>query len=154
MQVQSSHQSTSPDLIGDYCDGEMYHNHPLFSVNSSALQLMIYYDELELCNPLGSRRKKHKIGNDFLPFHINYLVVTSYAGAFYYLLGNLDPQFRSRIHNIQLLALAKYSTISEYGIDKILEPAIDDIRTLESVSLSLLPQPNAVCHPIYAQLAS
>ena len=67
------------------------------------------------------------------------------------LLGNLDPQFRSRIHNIQLLALAKYSTISEYGIDKILEPVIDDIRaarigelnTLVSVSL---PHSNAICH--------
>ena len=43
-----SHQSISPDLIGDYCDGKIYNNHPLFSVNSSALQLMIYYDELEL----------------------------------------------------------------------------------------------------------
>lgn len=63
--------------------------------------------------------------------------MSSYTGAFYYLLGNLDPQFRSRIHNIQLLALAKYSTISEYGIDKILEPAIDDIKVLESVSFKL-----------------
>ena len=27
-----------------------------------ALQINLYYDELELCNPLGSRRKKHKIG--------------------------------------------------------------------------------------------
>ena len=62
-----SHQSISPDLIGDYCDGKIYNNHPLFSVNSSALQLMIYYDELELCNPLG---KKHKIGNSVEHFNI------------------------------------------------------------------------------------
>lgn len=29
-----------------------------------SLQITLYYDELELCNPLGSHRKKHKIGID------------------------------------------------------------------------------------------
>ena len=56
-------------------------------------------------------------------------------GAFYYLLGNLHPRFRSRIDNIQLLALAKYSTVSKYGIDRILKPAIEDICKLESVCI-------------------
>ena len=27
------------------------------------VNLMLYYDELELCNPLGSRHKQHNIGN-------------------------------------------------------------------------------------------
>ena len=38
-----------------------------------------------------------------------------------------------KIHNIQLLLLAKYSTIPEFGIDWILEPIVEDIRKLESV---------------------
>lgn len=56
-----------------------------------------------------------------------------YSGAFYYLLGNMSQRFRSKIHNIQLLLLAKYSSVTEFGIDNILEPAVEDIRKLESV---------------------
>lgn len=48
----------------DYCDGEEFKSHPLFSVNIRALQIIIYYDDVEICNPLGSRRTVHKIGMD------------------------------------------------------------------------------------------
>lgn len=51
------------------------------------------------------------------------------------MLGNLQPRMRSKINNIQLLLLAKYSTISEFGIDKIMEPIVKDIKMLESVSV-------------------
>ena len=33
-----------------------------YSNDHTALQITLYYDELEVCNPLGSRRKKHKLG--------------------------------------------------------------------------------------------
>ena len=51
--------------MGDYCDGEVYANHPLFSETSSSthkLQILLFYDDLEVVNPLGSHTKKHKIG--------------------------------------------------------------------------------------------
>ena len=47
-------------LLGDYCDGTLYANNLLFQEDPCALQIQLYYDELELCNPLGS--KKHKLG--------------------------------------------------------------------------------------------
>lgn len=56
-----------------------------------------------------------------------------YIGAFYYLLGNLRPQ-QSKINNIQLLLLAKYVHVAEFGIDRIMEPIIEDIKKLEHVS--------------------
>ena len=37
------------------------------------------------------------------------------------------------MHSIQLLILAKYSSVAEFGIDQILEPAVKDIEKLESV---------------------
>ena len=46
----------------------------------------------------------------------------------------MSPHFRSRIHNIQLLILAKYISVAEFVIDNILKLAIEDIRKLESVS--------------------
>ena len=47
-------------MLGDYCDGELFAASELFKDDPCALQIQLYYDELELCNPLGS--KKHKLG--------------------------------------------------------------------------------------------
>ena len=49
-------------LLSDYCDGDIFRQHPLFSRDPKALQLILYFDEFEVCNPLGSRANKHKIG--------------------------------------------------------------------------------------------
>ena len=49
-------------LIGDFCDSVSYSEHPLFSRDHQALQIMLYYDDLEICNPLGSKAKIHKLG--------------------------------------------------------------------------------------------
>ena len=54
--------SRNDNLLSDYCDGTAYKEHPLFSREVQSLQLMLYYDELEVCNPLGSKTKSHKIG--------------------------------------------------------------------------------------------
>lgn len=76
-----THRHSTEIILGDYCDGKRYREHPLFSNDPVALQLILYYDELELCNPLGSRRKKHKIGKYahidelkyityYMPYHV------------------------------------------------------------------------------------
>ena len=41
-------------IIEDVCDGQ---SHPIFSNDPLALQLVLFYDELELCNPLGTHVK-------------------------------------------------------------------------------------------------
>lgn len=56
------------------------------------------------------------------------------TGLFYYLLGNLRPELRSSLKAIQLVTLVRHTFIKDYGIDKILEPFMDSIRLLESVS--------------------
>ena len=56
----------------DFVDGERFKTSPLFSTDPCALQIMLYYDELEVCNPLGSKAKKHKLGG--------YEVLYSYSG--------------------------------------------------------------------------
>jgi hypothetical protein len=58
-------------------------------------------------------------------------------GAFYYLLGNFQPELRSSLKVIQLITLVKQSLIADYGIDRILEPFMDSIRELESVSVNI-----------------
>ena len=53
-------------LLGDFCDGSDFKNHPLFYLDEKCLQLMLYYDDVEVCNPLGSKVKLHKLGMLFL----------------------------------------------------------------------------------------
>lgn len=52
--------------MNDICDGDYYSTHPVFSQNDQALQILAYYDELTLTNPLMSRRNKYKIGKEYV----------------------------------------------------------------------------------------
>lgn len=52
-------------VLADYCDGDAFKSHPLFSVHKNALQINFYYDDVEVCNPLGSKAKIHKLGMKF-----------------------------------------------------------------------------------------
>lgn len=45
----------------DFSDGEVYKNHPVFSSDNSALQVVMYTDEIETADPLGSYRGQHKL---------------------------------------------------------------------------------------------
>ena len=47
--------------LHDFCDGQAYKEHPLFSVDNHTLQLIVYTDEVETANPLGSYRGHHKL---------------------------------------------------------------------------------------------
>lgn len=55
----------------------VFQTHPLFSKDPSGLQIMLYYDDVEVCNPLGSKAKIHKLGKltfDFFSTNINDIV--------------------------------------------------------------------------------
>ena len=49
-------------MLGDYCDGELFRTHNLFSIHCNALQIIAYFDEVEVCNPLGSHSGLQKLG--------------------------------------------------------------------------------------------
>ena len=56
-------------MVADFCDSKHASSHALWGRDTHALQIFLYFDELELCNPLGASRKKHKVGmylSDFL----------------------------------------------------------------------------------------
>ena len=61
MQILCSH-ARDDNFLGDYCDGSLYKMHDLYSKDRQALQLVMYYDELEICNPLGAQSGIHKLG--------------------------------------------------------------------------------------------
>lgn len=59
--VLHSHQR-SDNLLADYCDGELFKSHELFGCHESAIQIIMYFDEVEICNPLGGHNGIHKLG--------------------------------------------------------------------------------------------
>lgn len=61
-------------------------------------------------------------------------VISSYvcpAAMFYYVLGNIHPKYRLTLAAIQLLTAVKHIHLNQYGIDKILEPFIEEVKELE-----------------------
>ena len=49
-------------VLRDFCDGEQFNKHPLFSQEPNALQIQLYYDDIDVCNPIGSKSVIHKLG--------------------------------------------------------------------------------------------
>lgn len=59
------------DIIADYCDGDVFKHHPLFSRDPQAIQILLYYDDVEVVNPLGSKTSKHKFGKLLLKIKLH-----------------------------------------------------------------------------------
>ena len=55
------HKTNSEQLI-DFSDGSYFNEHAVFSAHGDALQILFYYNDVEICNPLGAHTKKHKLG--------------------------------------------------------------------------------------------
>ena len=101
--IDNPHQRLD-DKLEDFCDGELFVNHPVFSTDPYAIQIIAYFDELEVCNPLGTHTKKHKLG------------------IILFTLGNIPTKFRSSLRAIDLVACVVHPIIVEHGIDSILKP--------------------------------
>ncbi len=96
-----------------FLDGEIAQSHPLFSENDETLQIIVYHDEVEICNPIGSKVKKHKV-----------------VGVFYYTFGNLAQIYCSKLEAISLLAIPLYTDIQRYSIDAIFQPLLEELQDL------------------------
>jgi hypothetical protein len=110
----------SDGVLEDYCDGSVYKNRALFSMETKSIQIIAYFDELEICNPLGTHVKKHKLG------------------IIFYTIGNIDPKYRSSYKAVNLTICARSVLIEKHGINVILKPNIDDLNTLYTSGINLV----------------
>lgn len=60
-QINNPHFSKDGNMR-DYCDSPSFKEHPLFRDDPNALQIQLYYDDVEVVNPLGGNTKVHKLG--------------------------------------------------------------------------------------------
>ena len=128
--------TTSNKCLLDFCDGQLFKEHPLFGKDNSALQLVVYFDEVEVANPLGSYKGYHKLGIVITIMALKCINLLFTIGLFYYILGNIEPKLRSSLKNIQLIACVTSPLLQEYGFEKVLHPFICDSNKLTNVSIT------------------
>ncbi|CAC5390048.1 unnamed protein product [Mytilus coruscus] len=80
-------------LLNDFVDGSAFQTHSFLFGYNNALRLSIYFDDLEICNPLGKNAGIHKIE------------------VFYYSILILPISYRSRLPAIRVLAIIKSKTM-------------------------------------------
>lgn len=105
--------------LEDFCDGNVFKEHPLFSCDSKALQIICYYDELEVANPLGAYVKKHKVGVGF------------------FTLGNIQPKYRSRLRSVNLTFVCKAEIVEKHGMNQVLQPLVRDLNILATKGITI-----------------
>ena len=109
------------NLLSDFCDGDLFSKNQLFANDPHALQIQLYCDDFTVVNPLGA------------PGRVREFKIT----AFYFLLGNLDPKYRSQLDMIQLVALVKATDVKKFGLEKVIQPLLEDIYILETEGISI-----------------
>lgn len=96
-------------------DGSYFQENDLLSSSDRTLKLplILYIDDLEIANPLGTSRKIHKLC------------------TLYWVVADLPVKYRSALHVIQLAALCKVSDLQRCGYERVLCPLLQDLCTLE-----------------------
>ena len=106
-------------VLRDMCDGSVFHSHPQFSSDKQTIQIIAYFDEVELCNPLGSSSKKHKLG------------------CVFFTIGNIRQQFRSWLKCIFVASVARVPVIRKHGMNLFLQPFVDSMEILAKDGLTV-----------------
>lgn len=118
-QLTLNYCSAEPRIFADISDGDCYKNSEFYRNNPTALQIILYQDSFEVCNPLGSSRKVHKV-----------------VGV-YFTLGNIPPYCRSKVDQIQLVAVCSESSVKTFGFHKIFEVILRDVKLLETEGIEV-----------------
>lgn len=88
--------------------------------NKTFFPLLLFYDDFEPCNPLGSRAVIYKLG------------------AVYITLSCLPPEYSSLLENIFLAQLTYTSDKEVYGNKKIFSNLIEDLKCLEEDGINIV----------------
>jgi hypothetical protein len=100
-------------------DGDYFKSCNFLQDHPDALVFMLYSDEVELVNPLGTNVKKHKLI------------------MFFWTLLNLSPEYLSGLSAANLLAVARSCDVKQFGLRALLSDFIESMQRL-SVGTQLL----------------
>lgn len=99
----------------NFCCGDVYKSIDFFKANPLAIQLRLFTDDFEPCDPLKTKAGLHKIT------------------AFYFYINNLPSKFLSNLNNIYLVALSDASDAKNElaDVEVVIETIIADLKLIE-----------------------
>jgi hypothetical protein len=109
----SPEKQAEDGLLHGVKDGSVYAENSYFQENPDALTIELYSDAVELSNPLGASKGKHKVVN------------------VYFSLAELPKGIRSKTENKFLVLSAKNIHLKTYRQD-IYKPLLEDLKRLEA----------------------
>ncbi len=105
-------KATAGDLIQDIKDGSVWQNREFFQNNPDAYTGVLYSDAVQICNPLGAAKGKHKIVN------------------VYFTLVEIPKHLRSKVENWFLVMMVNERDLKA-NTEAVYQPLIDDLKRLE-----------------------
>ncbi len=102
-----------PNEYKTHVDGVYFRENGLLTSDEFTIAIGLYIDDFEVANPLGTSKKKHKMC------------------AVYWVIVNMPAKYRASLNSIQLALICNTTTVKECGYDKVLDPLIHDLMSLE-----------------------
>ena len=118
MKAIIEHRPSQDGVMRDFHDGTFCKEHEFFS-QENTIRLLLFVDDCEITNPLGSKAGLHK------------------TTMVYFIILNLPPRLRSSLNNCYLLSLFNAGDVKTYGYAPFLQPLVQDIKFLEQEGLSI-----------------
>lgn len=112
-QEKSEDLANGLSVYRSFRDGKHFRTNSFLAVDVLRISITLYIDDFEVCNPLGTSRKKHKLC------------------GIYWVLDNLPPGSHSALSSIYLAVLCKSDDLKTFGFEKVLEPLLKDLVILE-----------------------
>ncbi|KAK3928226.1 Uronate isomerase [Frankliniella fusca] len=104
---------SNDNVLRSYADGTHFKNHPYIHNHEGVIQVILFFDELEIANSLGSKTIIHKLA------------------TFFGQVINLPPEVSSQLSSIFLVALAHADDLKkDDAMEKVLTPLILELKKL------------------------
>ena len=115
---------TRDSCMTDFKDGQYCQSDPV--LRTCDLQILGYYDDIEVVNPIGAHTKKHKLS------------------VFFWTLLNIPPKHRSKLSCIQLVAVARSRDCKQFGHSALLSDFIHGLKLLYEEGIDIIDDCGAV----------
>lgn len=107
------------DVISNFCQGTLWKGIKLRFVDRLSSSLILYYDDYNVNNVLGSHKNKNKIG------------------GVYYFLPALPTEIITQLDNIFVAMFFKTSDRVDYGNEAVFSQLLDELEKLENEGISV-----------------
>lgn len=101
-----------PNNTQDVHDGLYLNSHTFFKLDPEALLLLLYVDNFEIVNSIGT----HRVTHEFTIYYMQLL--------------NISPVYHSKLELMQLVSIAKTTNLNKFGFDNLKKNIVSDVNKI------------------------